>query len=53
MTRDKDVREAMYKMSEELLIRLYESRFISMEEYQKIRLLNIDTFAPELSCLYV
>ena len=45
--------EVMYKMAEYLLKRMQENGLINAEEREKIRVLNIETFSPELAKVYV
>ena len=45
--------EVMYKMAEFLLIKKLENGLISEEEREKITVLNIETFSPELAKVYL
>lgn len=45
--------EVLYKMSEILLNRMQERGLISKEEREKIAVLNIETFSPELAKVYL
>lgn len=45
--------EVFYKMSEILLNRMRERGLISEEEREKIAVLNIETFSPELAKVYL
>lgn len=45
--------EVFYKMSETLLNRMQERGLISEEEREKIAVLNIETFSPELAKVYL
>lgn len=45
--------EVMYKMAEFLLKKMQENGLISQEERDKITLLNIETFSPELAKVYL
>lgn len=45
--------EVMYKMAEYLLKKMQENGLINAEEREKIRILNIETFSPELAKVYV
>lgn len=49
----KESNEIMYKMAELLLKKMQESGFISAEEKEKIAVLNIETFSPELAKVYL
>lgn len=46
------VKEVRYKMADHLLKKMQENGLINQEEYDKIRLLNMETFMPEMACLY-
>ena len=46
-------KEVRYKMADHMLKKMQESGLINQEEYDKIRLLNMKTFMPEMACLYV
>ena len=48
----KESNEFMYKMAELLLKKMQESGLISEEEREKIAVLNIETFSPELAKVY-
>lgn len=45
--------EVMYKMAEFLLKKMQENGLISEEEREKITVLNIETFFPELAQVYL
>ncbi len=45
-------KEVRYKMSEYLLKKMQKNGLINQEEYDKIRLLNMETFMPEMAYLY-
>ncbi|MBP3577940.1 MAG: hypothetical protein J6K15_07500 [Lachnospiraceae bacterium] len=45
--------EVMYKLAELLLKKMQESGLISEEEREKITVLNMDTFSPELAKVYL
>ena len=45
--------EVMYKMAEFLLKKMQENGLISEEEREKITVLNIETFSPELAQVYL
>ena len=45
-------KEVRYKMADHMLKKMQESGLINQEEYDKIRLLNMETFMPEMACLY-
>ncbi len=49
----KEANEVMYKMAEYLLKRMQENGLISEEERDKINVLNIETFSPELAKVYL
>ena len=49
----KESNEIMYKMAELLLKKMQESGLISAEEREKIAVLNIETFSPELAKVYL
>ena len=49
----KEAKEVMYKMAEVLLKKMQESGLISEEEREKIAVLNIETFSPELAKVYL
>lgn len=45
--------EVMYKLAELLLKKMQESGLISEEEREKITVLNMETFSPELATVYL
>lgn len=45
--------EVMYKMAEYMLKKMQERGLISEEEREKITVLNIETFSPELAKVYL
>ena len=45
----KESNEVMYKLAELLLKKMQESGLISEEEREKIAVLNMETFSPELA----
>ena len=45
--------EVMYKLAELLLKKMQERGLISEEEREKITVLNMDTFSPELAKVYL
>lgn len=45
--------EVMYKLAELLLRKMQESGLISEEEREKITVLNMETFSPELAKVYL
>ena len=49
----KESNEIMYKMAELLLKKMQESGLISAEEREKIAVLNMETFSPELAKVYL
>ncbi len=49
----KESNEVMYKLAELLLKKMQESDLISEEEREKIAVLNIETFSPELAKVYL
>lgn len=49
---EKETNEIRYKIAEFLLKKMQEKGLISREEREKIRLLNIETFSPELAGVY-
>ena len=49
----KESNEVRYKLAELLLKRMQESGLISEEEREKIAVLNIETFSPELAKVYL
>ena len=48
-----EANEVMYKMAEVLLKKMQESGLISKEEGEKITVLNMETFSPELAKVYL
>ncbi len=48
-----EANEVMYKMAEFLLKKMQENGLISTEEREKITVLNIETFSPELAEVYL
>lgn len=48
-----EANEVMYKMAEFLLKKMQESGLINEEEREKISVLNIETFSPELAKVYL
>lgn len=53
VTVKKESNEIMYKMAEMLLKKMQESGLIDEEEREKIGVLNIETFSPELAKVYL
>ena len=49
----KESNEIMYKMAELLLKKMQEKGLISEEEKEKIKVLNMETFSPELAKVYL
>ena len=49
----KESNEVKYKLAELLLKKMQESGLISEEEREKIAVLNIETFSPELAKVYL
>ena len=49
----KESNEVKYKLAELLLKKMQESGLISEEEREKITVLNIETFSPELAKVYL
>lgn len=47
-----NAKEIRYKMADYLLKKMQENGLINQEEYDKIRLLNMETFMPEMAILY-
>ena len=45
--------EVMYKIASHLLSKMQEGGLISEEEREKINVLNIETFSPELAKVYL
>jgi hypothetical protein len=52
MEREKIAREMQYKLSVKLLEVMVSSGFLLPEEYEKIDVLNRETFSPELAKVY-
>lgn len=52
MSKDQEANEVRYKMTLKLLNILFREGLISQEEYEKIDILNRDTFSPELARVY-
>lgn len=52
MSKDQEANEVRYKMALKLLNILFREGLISQEEYEKIDILNRDTFSPELARVY-
>lgn len=50
---NRESNEVMYKMAEFLLKKMQENSLISEEEREKIAVLNIETFSPELAKVYL
>lgn len=50
---ENEANEVMYKMAEFLLKKMQENGLISEEEREKITVLNIETFSPELAKVYL
>ncbi len=48
-----EANEVMFKMAEFLLKKMQENGLISAEEREKITVLNIETFSPELAKVYL
>ena len=48
-----EANEVMYKMAEFLLKKMQDNGLISAEEREKITVLNIETFSPELAKVYL
>ena len=42
-----------YKIAEFLLKRMHEDKLLTEEEWEKIRVLNVKTFSPELAKVYL
>ena len=53
MEKENESNEVKYKMAEKMLKRMQEAGLINEEECRKIRILNMETFSPELAVLYV
>ena len=49
----KESNEVKYKLAELLLKKMQESGLISEEEREKITVLNMETFSPELAKVYL
>ena len=49
----RETNEVMYKLAELLLRKMQESGLISEEEREKITVLNMETFSPELAKVYL
>lgn len=49
----REVNEIMYKMAEFLLQKMFSYGLIDAEEKGKISVLNIETFSPEFSEIYL
>ena len=49
----KESNEVKYKLAELLLKKMLESGLISEEEREKITVLNMETFSPELAKVYL
>lgn len=47
-----NAKEVRYKIADHMLKKMQESGLINQEEYDKIRILNMKTFMPEMACLY-
>ena len=47
-----NAKEVRYKMADHMLKKMQKNGLINQEEYDKIRLLNMETFMPEMACLY-
>lgn len=45
--------EVRYKIAEILLKRMHEDKLLTEEEWEKIRVLNVKTFSPELAKVYL
>lgn len=50
---NKESNEVKYKLAEYILKKMQESGLISEEEREKIAVLNIETFSPELAKVYL
>lgn len=53
MTEEQMRNEVKYKISLKMLNELLEQGLITKEEYDKINILNLETFYPELKELYI
>lgn len=49
----KDSNEVLYKMAEYMLKKMQEKGLINEEEREKIAVLNMETFSPELAKVYL
>ena len=49
----REANEVMYKMAEHILKKMQEKGLISQEEREKIAVLNLETFSPELAKVYL
>jgi len=49
----REANEVMYKMAEHILKKMQEKGLISQEEREKIAVLNMETFSPELAKVYL
>lgn len=49
----KESNEVRYKLAELLLKKMQENGLISAEEREKIAVLNMETFSPELAKVYL
>ena len=45
--------DVVYKIAEFLLKRMHEDKLLTEEEWEKIRVLNVKTFPPELAKVYL
>ena len=45
--------EVRYKIAEILLKRMHEDKLLTEEEWEKIRVLNVKTFSPEILFRYI
>ena len=52
MANEINAKEVRYKMADHMLKKMQENGLISQEEYDKIRLLNMKKFMPEMAALY-
>lgn len=52
MSKDQEANEVKYKMALKLLNILFRDGLINQEEYEKIDVLNRETFSPELARIY-
>lgn len=53
MGKENGANEVMYKMASFLLNKMQENELITTEEREKINLLNLETFSPELAKVYL